>query len=78
MIYHGVKEELKLYIDKLKKITCPNCPDNKHWDCDIIAEIQISIDKCIPCLPLICNSCGFISFHAISKLGWKKENNIEV
>lgn len=77
---HNVPKELEKYLNKIKKITCPNCPDQRDWSCSSFAKIPAApkengriqdVEWILPALPIICKGCGYISFHAIGDLGWE-------
>jgi hypothetical protein len=73
-------------LEKVKVLRCPMCKNESFTLADgyFSTPLQRSVSfyglggKAIPAIAIICDNCGFISQHAVGRLGLldnKEENN---
>lgn len=74
-------EVIKKYSEVVKHIECPMC-HGQHFslaDGFVVPSLEEELGtvtlggKSLPCIAVVCDSCGFVSFHAIGKLDLLKK-----
>jgi hypothetical protein len=75
-----IKEEL---VKKVPNLTCPMCQNKSFAMAEGYFSNTLQADlnsialggQAIPTIGIICNNCGFVSQHAIGRLGLLPKNN---
>lgn len=84
------KEIIEIFNKRVPAIECPMCHGNQFTIVDGYSNfmlqdkpnsISLGPGSIIPSIPIVCNNCGFIGFHALGSLGLlpkvEPENNVE-
>lgn len=83
MMTNEQKEKIKAeLLKKVPVLTCPMCQNKSFSMANGYFSNTLQIDfnslalggKAIPTIGIICNNCGFVSQHAIGRLGLLPKN----
>lgn len=80
------KEIVRILNDRVPSLECPMCHGKQFTIVDGYSNfmlqdktniISIGPGSIIPTIPIVCNKCGYVSFHALGTLGLLPKENSE-